>query len=430
VHHFSTAASTDYTTIMNLRGSDGYAVVRDINAPPEVNAAVVLSCLRNKRGVTEDDVSKLRSLSEADLCTLVGYVDALEKQWDSDEFKALNAESYDALYAQLEQAMAQMADAGELHSFPENIRNVENAAPAKPPVLHALYKSEAFDAETYIDTFNRDETIDHTPFPCTPMYDDLTKLLLAHRDAAAEGPITLQVSIYGGDDTFSDFLYSYMLLHQVCIYVYVCVLSRLLYLFSFFIPTDPTQEVSYSGVYSGNSGPTLLHNITLKIFVVPVAQSSVGNMLARFDSWYHRHIYIPFRSDTYLLPWLASDHDHADAKESKAMHSENTSLPGVYLRGLLNEYFEHSRSSIDVCVCLVEGWKDQNLSVDLLDNKNLPDVTLPFVNVVSVGVRAAAQDFLMRRKMPIQTPLEELLKNKNFSYTPKETGMCLSVRVV
>jgi hypothetical protein len=60
----------------------------------------------------------------------------------------------------------------------------------------------------------------------------------------------------------------------------------------------------------------LLRGITLKYYLLPAARNHVAAFLARHDSWYNRHVYLPFRSASFILPWLSCDDTSVIEQES------------------------------------------------------------------------------------------------------------------
>ena len=48
--------------------------------------------------------------------------------------------------------------------------------------------------------------------------------------------------------------------------------------------------------------PELARLVRFRLFVVPFAAQPLAGYLARHDSWYNRHIQIPFRAPFFILP--------------------------------------------------------------------------------------------------------------------------------
>merc|ERR1719204_1186964 len=86
----------------------------------------------------------------------------------------------------------------------------------------------------------------------------------------------------------------------------------------------------------------IVEDIELEVFVVPFAPCPLAQFLAREDSWYHRHVYTPFKNLSLLTPSISNNtHMRMDSERSK--HSL-----GDFYRTLISNYTREARNTLKV----------------------------------------------------------------------------------
>jgi len=88
--------------------------------------------------------------------------------------------------------------------------------------------------------------------------------------------------------------------------------------------------------------PALAENVNFKFFVIPTGLNHLACFLARHDSWYNRHIYTPFWSDRFLLPWVYIDpFDKPTAEKEGNMMTK-------FFRDLVDNYVRNAKQTMGV----------------------------------------------------------------------------------
>lgn len=144
---------------------------------------------------------------------------------------------------------------------------------------------------------------------------------------------------------------------------------------------------------------------------MPVGNNKLGSYLAHSDKWYRRHIYDSFKSSLALCPQYPSDIEcPIDAMKESHM---DKALPVTNLRKLLQDYVRQAKNVFPVCVFEVLCWaaadeapsgaRDSTSSDDpskLLSQQASPDIVIPFVMQVEIGVNA---QLAYHRSLPVAT---------------------------
>ena len=89
--------------------------------------------------------------------------------------------------------------------------------------------------------------LQYTPFPTTPYYQQLDKLLSSYT-ASEDKPTEIRIILAGGNEVVHAFVCSYLALMQ--------------------------------------AKPELFNGIRFKFYVVPLERNHVSSFIARYDSWY------------------------------------------------------------------------------------------------------------------------------------------------
>jgi len=159
--------------------------------------------------------------------------------------------------------------------------------------------------------------------------------------------------------------------------------------------------------------PEYIRYVDPKIMLVPFKTNHFASFIARYDSWYNRHIYIPFRSPSFVLPFIKVDDGNTYTDTNEAVSSL-----GQYYREAVEQYTRESSMTNNVRVYKVEGWFGPAAK-----KTDMADHVIPFVQRVEVGSVAAAES---QRKGGRNgggggddTKADESIKN--FNYIPIET---------
>lgn len=135
-----------------------------------------------------------------------------------------------------------------------------------------------------------------------------------------------------------------------------------------------------------------LKGINVRFLLAPWKKNHLSSWLARHDSWYSRHIFVPFRSPSFLLPWCSLRDDDSKGEEEESQGTEATSsadlnAPGRFLRDVMTDYAREATGKCMVNVYLLEGW-----FAEVVDTgKKLetePDASIPFTSRIVIGNEA------------------------------------------
>lgn len=267
--------------------------------------------------VKDDDLTALRSCSDADIQgvweKMQQTVDSIPPASKPDVAQEIRKKAFSEFKGQWKGLAAALAKDGKKKpaSIPKSFDPASDVA--LPPVVHFNVPSKC---SYQIPTKEQVSLmcLDRTPFPTTPVLDMLKQILAEHDPLRNDQKTTeLRICIVGGDRMLHNFL---------CAVLYVKLIEE-----------------------------ELLKNINLKFYLLPAQRNHVAAFLARHDSWYNRHVYLPFRS-VFLLPWLDCDAD------SSVVDQEAVDLPppGVFYRKLTEDYLRESETAFNFNVYKIEGW--------------------------------------------------------------------------
>jgi len=157
--------------------------------------------------------------------------------------------------------------------------------------------------------------------------------------------------------------------------------------------------------------PEYIRYVDPKIMLVPFRTNHFASFIARYDSWYNRHIYIPFRSPSFVLPFIKGD----DGNSYNDTNDTVSSL-GLYFREAVEQYTRESTMTNNIRVYKVEGWFGPAAK-----KSDMPDHVIPFVQRVELGQTAAieAQKAGKSGGRADESKADESIKN--FNYNPVET---------
>ena len=122
------------------------------------------------------------------------------------------------------------------------------------------------------------------PFAHVALAEKLAEVLGMYRDSARRTPLSFRIMLAGGDE----------LLHQV-----VCAWCAL-----------------------KQTKPDLFDGLRPKVYLLPFSRNHVAAFMARHDSWYNRHVYVPARSNNFMVPWIRVDqNDMLELQQTAAAQS-------------------------------------------------------------------------------------------------------------
>jgi hypothetical protein len=183
-----------------------------------------------------------------------------------------------------------------------------------------------------------------------------------------------------------------------------------------------------SFVTSISNESQILGGCDLRVFVVPTygVESSLAQYLASVDSWYQRHVYIPFA----MRPWAPKlDSSLTDHKAHASTLSEPSTLrdrslldvslfpgfdrllPVAASETLLQDYLLEANRMLSLNIYEVHCWLSEA-------EDSSPNLIIPFGLYVDIGVNAAAKRLQQRNPGLAEKSLAELISSKNFSYDP------------
>lgn len=289
--------------------------------------------------------------------------------------------------------------------------------PSLPPVSH-LSLPVSSSTSFHFDPRDQWRMVGHkvAPFAHVALAESLAGLLAMYRDSTRAVPLSLRLMLAGGDE----------LLHQVvCAY---CELKQ--------------------------TKPELFEGLRVQFFVLPFARNHLAAFMARHDAWYNRHVYVPARSNNFMLPWVRVDQSEMDAAAAgsgasssssaspmspgagaaaAAMEEEGGDLPppGQFFRRCIESYAREATLSMAAQVWTVEGYVSAESEGLRPDPKAKvppipgPDQLTPFLQRVEFGALAAAADFKRARKLPDGLRLEDIVSgasplSRGFDYAPVE----------
>jgi len=160
-----------------------------------------------------------------------------------------------------------------------------------------------------------------------------------------------------------------------------------------------------------------MKGISIKFYVLPIGKNSLACYLARRDSWYNRHVYIPFRMPAFILPWLNVD-QHADVATGSGNEIVADVLPpGAFFRKLMEDFAREAEQTYNVNVYKCEGWlhspKDQK-------DEDKFDQLIPMMQRCEIGQNVSAFIYKQKKSLPDDTSMDELQKDKAFTFTNPE----------
>jgi len=218
--------------------------------------------------------------------------------------------------------------------------------------------------------------LEYIPYPTTPFEEQLETIFANY--ATVPKPITVRLVIAGGNKLFHSFLCSYMRMEQIHM--------------------------------------EWIKGINIQLFVVPWSSNDLANFIARHDSWYNRHVYVPSRTPLLVLPFSNPTDELFEPDDTE--DAPPVEKPGLFLREIMASYIRSAQQTLPVNVYLLEGWLDPipvKSDKDKTEKKQkdkkidlMADSIVPFIGRVVLGEEADKQQ------------AEKKTKNAKFTYNPED----------
>lgn len=227
--------------------------------------------------------------------------------------------------------------------------SVDEFSPANTPSLHVSVPQ----AVQYImPSLDQIEELGVTPFPRTPYVDELLDIFEMHSASAAiaaDKHCEVRIVVAGGPHV----------LHCVTCAYLVLKIER----------------------------PDLFQFIIPRFFLLPIVPIPLSAYLARHDSWYNRHVFIPFRSELFLLPKPQTPVQAAFNFDP----STPLSCASTFFRNIAEEYACEAQHTLNVSLFKVDCWTDSPNSPQQMAKRGLgvlPDQSMPMIQRLEIGFSA------------------------------------------
>ncbi|CAG9321720.1 unnamed protein product [Blepharisma stoltei] len=175
----------------------------------------------------------------------------------------------------------------------------------------------------------------------------------------------------------------------------------------------------------------------IRIYIVPTydVYNTLAQYLSTIDSWYLRHIYVPFA----LRPWVP----RLDSKEAiKQMKKDpqakdiirrsvaldpssdgglrEDTLPFIYSEALLQDYIMEASRTLPISIYQVKCYKGE------VNDATLPDIVIPFCLHIRIGITAAIRRFQEKNEGFKDKSPQDIMECKLFRYVPIQLNMRLT----
>lgn len=377
VHFLTPHELSAYSTVMKMQESKEFQPNPDIRVTASAHANSLLSMIQIDKVDISAEVTAVKGMNRATLAEFMTKAHAIENKiiTATDESVAATDRktAMDALCSEIQASVPS--------NSPANVVLNPNYVPALPVVNPGLAYFEIDDMEAYFKDLQIDDTRQKQAFLQTAAYDRLSSVVKSYADAKTKQYV--KVCIMGGDRAVMEILSAYCLLKQ----------------------------------QSAEQNLNTFDNLVLEFFLLPIEASRAAGFIGRFDSWYHRHILAPTRTNNYILPWIEAGSDLVVKKRKPDSISLEVTPPGKFLRSLVTHYVREACNTFNFVIFELLAWKT------IPTKGQLPDVRIPFICGVSIGLRAAAKLFKVRRALPDSQTLAEVQKNRNFVFKPVTVDM-------
>ncbi|GAB5363773.1 hypothetical protein AAMO2058_000911900 [Amorphochlora amoebiformis] len=169
-----------------------------------------------------------------------------------------------------------------------------------------------------------------------------------------------------------------------------------------------------------------IENLRFQMFVIPTSLNRLSAYIARQDSWYKNHIYTPFWSKHFLLPWT-----HIDAYEKDVDPLDEPLEMSNFFLDLVNSYVREAKQTLNLKVwkCNVfENSATWELKSDKRDSKRKGVVSsemlvqsaiseeatqvLPFFQRLEIGYRVELLRYCETEELKLKNQVKKLSRRQ------------------
>lgn len=175
----------------------------------------------------------------------------------------------------------------------------------------------------------------------------------------------------------------------------------------------------------------------IRVYVVPTYEvpNTLAQYLSTIDSWYQRHVYVPFA----MRPWVP----RLDSKEaikqlkkdplakdivrrsvaldpSSAGGLRENTLPIIISESLLQDYIMEATRTLPVSIYQIKCFRGP------FDDSTIPDEMIPFCLYVKIGLPAAIKRFQEKNEGFRDKAIQDIIENKAFKFISHQINMKLT----
>ena len=375
---------------------------------PATQAMIILNLLANEpnfQSGSDEDLQCMRSINGDQVLPLYKKIQSMIRDIHDrpTEGRDIRSKTLHEVRQQLRTA-AGSSDRRDVIKLPEKV--VFPFSPNMPGISHLAITTNTTSVYQF-DARDQWRMIGHkvAPFVHVPIFDDLLSLFTMYRDPNRVTPLTLRLMISGGDE----------LLHQ-----FVCAWCSI-----------------------KQTKPELLDGLAPRFYLLPFHRNHMAAFIARHDAWYNRHIYVPSRSPTFMVPWVKIDQNEMETLQAGNSSSsgpagplaeeEGAELPppGQFFRRTIESYAREASLPFEPFIYQLEGYlsaESEGLRPSTsgkVPSIPGPDHLVPFLQRAEVGILAAAAEFKKMKKLPDSVRIEDIAsgvapQGKGFEYIPTD----------
>lgn len=141
-------------------------------------------------------------------------------------------------------------------------------------------------------------------------------------------------------------------------------------------------------LHTVQTNPTQASGLVWRFGLLPFGKSNLlAQFIARWDPWYFRHIYVPFRRRCLVLPWI-------EKSTGSLQHKDKLSTPARLLQAQVNQYMQEASHVCSVAVYRIECWEAHDKKAG--GNEAAPDQVIPFILRCELGLQAEGESAASR----------------------------------
>eukprot|EP01006_Ploeotia_vitrea_P036394 TRINITY_DN66013_c8_g1_i1.p1 TRINITY_DN66013_c8_g1~~TRINITY_DN66013_c8_g1_i1.p1 ORF type:complete len:996 (-),score=557.05 TRINITY_DN66013_c8_g1_i1:33-2801(-) len=293
--------------------------------PAATRAMLVLNLLATNGRVSAEDAAAMRGLSKKQVAQVYNEAMRVVDDACAQEKPSMARHQLSEGLVVVRNKMEQLAKenaSGETIDAQLPSKLPESMVPELPPIAHLVLNTRnSYKFLTKDDI--RIACFKFVPYPTTPILERLEKILDCYQcSMLSSGAGT------GGDGTT-----------QIDLRLIVSGTNQMLH----------NMVCAYMSIIQQQ--PHRLKGLRPRFYLVPMQRNYLASWLARHDSWYNRHVYVPFRSKQFVLPWIEAERGAGAEKDDATL-----SPPGAFLRGLISSYVRDAQCEVDVNIYNCEAW--------------------------------------------------------------------------